>query len=358
MTNDEYKIDSHKLIYHPDRVNTWLKDPLNTYPIYLEVSPAGCCNHRCKFCGVDFVGYRNVFLNTKLLIERIREMAKLGVRSIMYGGEGEPFLHKDIAEIVIQTKKAGIDVAFTTNGAFLNEEFLKKALGFIEWIKVSIDAGTNETHHKIHRGAPKDLDKIIKNLAAAVKIREKNNYKCTIGGQMLLLPDNYKEAITLARKLKKAGVDYLIIKPYSQHLFSKTKIYKDVRYKDYLYLNDKLQKIADNKFKVIFRIETMKKWDRLEKSYQRCYSAPFFWAYIDAEGNIWSCGCFLKDKRFYLGNLYKNSFQEIWQGDLRKKNMKLMERIDISNCRINCRMDEVNKYLWELKNLPAHVNFI
>lgn len=358
MNNDRYRIDSHKLIYHPDRVNQWLKDSLNTYPIYLEISPAGCCNHRCKFCGLDFAGYRNIFLNTNLLIERIREMAKLGVRSIMYSGEGEPLLHKDIAEIVIQTKKAGIDVALTTNGVFLKEEFLNKALGYIEWIKVSIDAGTNETHHKIHRGAPKDFDKIIENLAVAVKIRKKNNYKCALGGQMLLLPDNFKEAMTLAKKLKKAGIDYSVIKPYSHHLLSKTKVYKDIQYKDYLYLNNKLQKIADDKFKVTFRTHTMEKWDKLEKLYSRCYSVPFFWAYIDTEGGAWSCSCFLQDRRFYLGNIYEKSFEEIWQGNLRKKNTKLMEKFNISQCRINCRMDEVNKYLWDLKNPPEHVNFI
>lgn len=358
MANDEYKIDSHKLIYHPDRVNQWLKDPLNTYPIYLEISPAGCCNHRCKFCAVDYIGYKNVFLNTKLLIKRVKEMAKLGVRSIMYGGEGEPLLHKDIAEIVIQTKKAGIDVAFTTNGVFLNEDFFKKALGSIEWIKVSIDAGTNKTHHKIHRGGSKDFDRIIENFILAAKIRKKNNYKCTLGGQMLLLPDNYKEAMILAKKLKKAGADYLVIKPYSQHLFSETKIYKSINYKDYIYLDEKLQKLADKNFKVIFRKQTMEKWDKSAKPYQRCYSVPFFWAYIDAEGNVWSCSCFLKDKRFYLGNLYKSSFKEIWQSNLRRKNIKLMEKFDISQCRINCRMDEVNKYLWNLKNPPSHVSFI
>jgi hypothetical protein len=27
-------------------------------------------------------------------------------------------------------------------------------------------------------------------------------------------------------------------------------------------------------------------------------------------------------------------------------------------CRVNCRMDKINAFLWELKHPPAHANFI
>ena len=42
--SDKYKIDSHKLIYHPTRVSQWYeaKDDWNklkvVYPIYVEIS--------------------------------------------------------------------------------------------------------------------------------------------------------------------------------------------------------------------------------------------------------------------------------------------------------------------------------
>src|SRR5271169_2407006 len=112
---DRLNIDGHKMHYHIDRLNSWMNgEPV--YPVYVEISPVGHCNHRCTFCAVDYIGYQTRALDTGKLEACITAMSKNGVRSIMYAGEGEPMLHPDIAHIVEYTKTNGIDVAFTTNG--------------------------------------------------------------------------------------------------------------------------------------------------------------------------------------------------------------------------------------------------
>lgn len=354
---DKYRIDSHKLIYHVDRVSDWIKGK-GIYPAYIEVSPSGSCNHRCIYCALDFMKYQPRFLDAAILKDRLTEMGKLGVKSIMYAGEGEPFLHKNISDIVAATKKSGIDVAITSNAVLFDEKMSHEILPNLSWIKVSINAAKPDTYAKIHRANPEDLNRVMKNMAYAAKIRRKNNYSCTLGMQIVLLPDNYHEVLLLAKKAKKIGMDYLVVKPYSQHPLSKTVSFKDIKYSRFTGLSEELSRLNDGHFNAIFRSHTMKKWDDAKRGYRHCLALPF-WAYIDAGGNVWACSVYLTKKKFCIGNICKNSFRDIWES---KKHNNLVrwaaEELDTDKCRINCRMDEVNRYLWDLKHPPAHVNFI
>jgi len=361
---DRYAIDYHKIIFHPEKLFAWLKaqnswkEVRKVYPIYVEISTSGFCNHRCRFCAFDYLGYEGGFANFKNLKRAIRDMAKGGVKSINFSGEGEPLLYPRIKEIIKYTKSLGIDVALTTNGTFLKEELLKDILPLLTWIKVSIDAATSRTHLKIHRPKVQDFDIIINNLKKAVKIKRATNARCTLGGQMLLLPDNHREALILAKKLKEIGFDYLIIKPYSQHKKSINREYENLSYNKYFYLRNELEKLNSNKFQVIFRENPMKKLKE-KRSYEICHAVPFFWAHITTNGDVYSCGNFIGDKRFNLGNYNKKSFKEIWEGEKRKKHWKFIQtKFNVNQCRKNCRVDEINRYLEKLINPPEHVNFI
>lgn len=353
---DKYRIDSHKLIFHPGRVSGWLENK-NIYPLYAEISPSGACNHRCVYCALDFMGYKPRFLDTKVLKARLMEMAGLGLKSVMFAGEGEPFLHPDMAAISVHANKCGIDTAFTTNAVMLRPAVIDKVLPGASWIKVSINGGTPVTYSQIHRCPPADFSTVFANLGYAAGLKKKKGYKCALGMQMVLLPENAHEAADLARKARDAGMDYLVIKPYSQHPQSITDKYKNIRYADFKKLSEELKKFNRPGFSVIFRLNTMKKWDEACRPYDRCLALPF-WSYIDAGGDVWGCSMFLGDKKFHYGNINELSFRRIWLGAKRRKSLEYVSKMDASACRVNCRMDEINRYLWQLKNPGEHVNFI
>jgi radical SAM protein with 4Fe4S-binding SPASM domain len=299
-------------------------------------------------------------LDVDILKSRLEEMGRLGVKSVMYAGEGEPMLHKRIHEIVKHTSAAGIDVAFTTNATVMTDQFLDEALPLISWIKVSINAGTAKTYAAVHQTRERDFQKVIDNLKRAVALKRERNLTCTLGAQALLLPENAHEMGLLAELCRdEIGLDYLVVKPYSQHLFSETHVYEDVDYTPHLEMAGQLAAYNTEKFHVVFRGHTMQKYMETDR-YPKCNATPFLWGYIMADGSLYGCSAYLLDKRFEYGNINEQSFQEIWEGEKRQKSFEFIRHeLDIKECRRNCRMDEVNRYLFRLQegNVP-HMNFI
>ena len=81
--------------------------------------------------------------------------------------------------------------------------------------------------------------------------------------------------------------------------------------------------------------------------------------HIDARGNVWSCVAHIGAEEFCYGNIYEQTFEEIWEGQKRQEAIRKLNTLDINEvCREACRLDEMNRYLDELKHPGEHVNFI
>lgn len=351
---ENIRMDSHKLIYHPNVVDRWLKGE-NIYPIELEIGLTNACNHRCIFCAVDYTGYQPDRLETELLIDNLRELAPKGVKSIIYAGEGEPLLHKDAPDIMNQTKNLGIDAAMSTNGVLLTPEVSRECLKSLTWVRFSTAGITDRTYDKIQRGRPGDLSKVLYNMEEAVKVKREQHLRTTLGVQLLLLPDNKDEIVEMGKRLREIGVDYFTIKPFSQHPQSKNILQVD--YQEMLELEKEVKELQTENYKVYFRAHSMQKLE-CKRGYKHCWALPFM-VYIDAKGNLWPCIVFMGKDELKYGNLNEESFTDIWEGGHRKEIVNHFMNMDLEkNCRELCRLDEMNRYLDELRNPGGHVNFI
>jgi GTP 3',8-cyclase len=365
---DRFDIDGHKLHLHPDATSKWLSGKgQEVFPIYVEVSPVGHCNHRCTFCAVDYIGYVNRRIPTPILKSAITNMAVHGVKSIMYAGEGEPLLHPDIGEVIEWTGRNGIDVGITTNAIALTPKFLDRALVHCSWIKISCNGGSAGNYAAVHATGLGDWSKVWNNVTDALYLRDMIKWeesRPAIGVQCVLLPENVDYIYYLGRMCKSIGVDYLVIKPYSQHLKSGNTQHALIKYEEkYDRAIAEVETLANSEFEIITRRKSMESWDESGESrknrYGKCYSTPYFWAYIMATGDVYGCSAYLEDQRFCYGNVNTQLFSEIWLGDKRKESMRYVEQeLDIGECRKNCRMDKCNQYLWEVKHGKAHKNFI
>lgn len=348
------RMDSHKLAYHPAVVARWMAGE-EIYPIEMEISPSGACNHRCIFCAVDYIGYRPDFLDKDTILRDISQMAGKGLKSVVCSGEGEPLLNKDMPDIANGIKACGVDVAMSTNGALFTKEKAADCLGAFTWIRFSVASMEEASYESIQRGKAGDLNRVRENLQEAVRIKRDKGLRTTLGVQCLLLPGNMAQLPDMAKQLREIGVDYLTIKPYSQHLHSKNVFQVD--YRAMLELEKELATYATEMFAIYFRTNAMKKI-HCEKAYQKCYGLPFM-THIDARGNVWPCVAHIGTEEFCYGNIYKQPFKEIWEGEKRQQINKDLSRLDINKvCREACRLDEINKYLDELRHPGEHVNFI
>jgi len=347
---DKYGIDSHKLMYHPREVSKWI-DGEDFYPIYIEISPSNGCNHRCRFCSFDFTGYQTELLDYKLFEKNVPLMAKGGVKAVMFAGEGEPLIHPRFAEIVQLFGINKIDTALTTNGSLMTKEMSAKTLPYFSWIKFSVDAATPETHAYLHGCNEDDFDKVMTNIKDAIDLRDSRHYKCTIGAQAVLFRENKDELVDLAIKLRQLGADYLVIKPFTDHQY-RSKLDLHVDYDNfYIDFSKNIRRFSDDKFPVILRDKTFHDLT-VDRCYRNCHALNF-WSYIDSYGDVYACSNFLGNQDYVYGNLYKNTFDQIWE-DRHKRKIK----VDLRDCRQICRMDKINQYLDGFVKQQDGVNFI
>jgi radical SAM protein with 4Fe4S-binding SPASM domain len=161
----------------------------------------------------------------------------------------------------------------------------------------------------------------------------------------------------LAVKARHAGVDYLVLKPYSQATFSIVQR-GDIDYRVMQDSLDAVKKFSTPTFEVIVRTNAITNEITGKHSFEKCRATPFTWVYLMADGRVFTCSAHLLNPEFCIGNINTQEFSDIWEGSERKRQWEQMKEFDINNCRLSCRMAQTNIYLEQLDLGVPHVNFI
>lgn len=358
---DRFAIDGHKLYWHLERVSEWQKNRI-VAPIYMEISPVSYCNHECIFCALDFAHNERLTLDADVLMSRITEMGQLGVKSIMFAGEGEPLLHPRLVEIAAHTKSCGIDVSITTNGMAGNTGLWEELLPSLTWIRFSIDAATPERYAAVHGVSPACFERTITTLKQAVKVKQEHNLAVTIGVQFLMIQQNLVDIEAALHLYSGVGVDYLSLKPYSEHpqMLNKSGFtYSSEIIHDIENTIDEFVSSNTTKTTILFRKTAAEAYSSGVQYFSSC-CALAFWGYISSKGDFYTCSVYLDDDRFKAGNINEEAMEAIFFGDRRKASISFAEHeLEIGHeCRVNCRMARINEFLTFLNNRPDHINFI
>lgn len=350
-----FQLDGHKLLHHLAPLAAW-QQGIDIQPLAFSIGPSRACNYRCCFCAYAYLERSATFLDLDKVVEMGKEAVEAGAKSFFFSGDGEPLLHPDLPNCLKNLKSLGLDLAINSNGSLLSVDIANQILPSLSWIRISVNAGEAQAYAKVHGTSPNMYQRVLNNLRQAVRIKQQQDLPCTIGVQTLLLTENLETLPNLAQELQAIGVDYLAIKPFLPHPKTSYRTTIDLKSKKIITKLKQLESLSTSEFKVIIRWHSFAKIK--QRDYKHCLSFPFF-VDIDAFGNVYPCGPHMGEEDFCYGNLYQQSWQDIWQGAERQNLSRfLTSEFDCSNCMPNCRNDAVNSFLWQLRQPVEHINFI
>lgn len=348
------QLEGHKLQYHPDRIADFLANR-PVWPIYAEISPVSTCNHRCRFCNFNYLGHAAKRFPEGRMISLMDEFAQAGVKAVVFAGSGEPSLHPDTFSAMRRAKELGIDAAMSTNGAILRTGQIEAMADLLTWVRFSINGGDPGSYALAQGAPPGDLDKALKALSDLVVRKRRVGSSITIGGQCVLIPENRDSIIDLARQLKQRGADYFSLKHYYPHECNSYQPDMSFRTPEYLSaLRHAADELSDDNFRFFVRNEECLEQKR---PYTICLGLPFI-IYVREDGRLYTCFSHQDDGETSCGSLLDTDFSTLWGSVHKEIALAKLNQYDKNKCQANCRHHQINLWLQQLANLPAHMNFI
>lgn len=362
-------LDGHKLNWHRDRVQAWLRGE-RIAPITIDCALTRRCNFRCVYCYGQLQANDEKKMTHDVIDSFLDDAAEIGVKAVSFVSDGESTCSPFLDEAILRGRRNGLDMALGTNGALLKPDRLATTLACLTYLRFNISAADKTRYCEIHGCREQDYERVLENIRAAVRVKQENRLPATIGLQMVLLPEFADQVLPLAALGKELGVDYLVIKHCSDDEAGSL----GVDYSRYRSLVELLQQAeAESNDRYLVKVKWSKILSGGKRSYLRCYG-PAFIMQFSGSGLIAPCGMFFnnKYKRYHIGNITETPFKRIWQSARYKQVLDLLasDKFDARTmCGTLCLQHKVNEYLSAVKEhgLPAeepagpppmHVNFV
>jgi organic radical activating enzyme len=230
------KLRQPSLLPHVEHYIRWRKElkrarlagepdpaPPEQAPISINLDLTTACNYRCDHC-IDWD-----ILNTKnrhdeeTLRSSICTMVERGLRSVILIGGGEPTIYPGFSDFVRFLKDLELDIAIVSNGS-RGDKLLEIAdvLTERDWVRLSLDAGSNELFRAMHKPVRKSLglDEIC---AWIPRIKERNpNFRLGFSyiivwkgasREDVAIQENIHEIVPATLRAKESSFDYIALKP-------------------------------------------------------------------------------------------------------------------------------------------------
>jgi len=318
-------------------------------PLHIDMGIHKSCNIKCVYCyGVKQVKSPE-FIPEDDLWDLADDAKECGIKSLAIIGDGEPTMNSGLYSFVQHAKMLELDVAVATNGLLLTPlqiEILTKSL---VWLRFNISAVNK--YDTIMGARPNSFRKFSKVVKYAVEHKD----NCTIGLQMVAIPDCFDEIIPLAKKAIEWGVDYLVVKQFSDGGEGMPIHFDMGRYKE---AEDALriaEQMSTERTRIVAKWSAIKDsiaiTNNMEWSFDRCIDLPLLFQ-ISGNGKCYPCGYFFGNDLYCYGDLTKQRLKDILRSERYWEVIKKVAETPLAQlCRGQCRHCETNRFIDRLTKL-------
>jgi MoaA/NifB/PqqE/SkfB family radical SAM enzyme len=366
-------LDSHKVAYHFDRVEEW-ENGNKIAPVSVDIALTRSCGAMCSFCyAMMQEPQERPAIKVKEALNLLDDFAEIGVRGVSLISDGESTLSKAYVPFIQHASEVGIDVGNATNAWEWEPDKIEEVLPYLTWVRFTVAAGRPESYAKImFKGTEHThvFDRAMSHIKYAVDLKKRKKLGCTLGIQMVLLPEFRDEIIPFAQLALDLGVDYGVIKHCSDDEFGTLGVDYD-EYEPMYDLLEKAEEMSNDDTKVIVKWEKIK--DKGKPSYNRFYG-PQFLLQISGSGLVAPSGMFFNARysKLHMGNFTEERFINIFNSERYKRIMdylaspafdaqSMMGTLPIQHY-ISVALDNhikgIEKITPNSGDKPLHVNFL
>jgi len=193
-------------------------------PISINLDVTTACNYACDHCVDMDILNKNINYEHEALKDSLTYLAENGLRSVIIIGGGEPTAYKGFEDIVRHLKSMQIQIGVVSNGSMLKKiEAVADVLDEKDWVRLSLDSGTNETFRAMHKPGSKKctLEWICEHVPAIKKVNDKFQMgfsfiivwqDCETNDTKII--ENVDEIVMATELAKKYQFDYISLKPF------------------------------------------------------------------------------------------------------------------------------------------------
>lgn len=362
-------LDGTKIGWHTERIEAWKRGE-RIAPITVDMALTRTCNYACKFCYATLQENQRHPITKDVMTRFLDDAAEIGVKGVSLVSDGESTLNAAFVHTIQYGASKGISMAVGSNAYLLDEEKIRAILPHLTYFRVNITAGEPDRYAEIMGVKQGFFERVCENIRTMMRVKHELGLKCTIGMQMVLMPDFEDQILPLAKLAVELKPDYLIIKHCSDSEDGEL----GVDYDGYARMYDKLKAAeAMSTPEVQITVKWSKIGDKGTRSYSRCYGPPFLMQ-LSGSGLVAPCGMMFNEqyKMFHIGNIVTDSFKEMVRGDRYWKVVNYLagDNFDAKvRCGSLCLQHKVNEALDGMMNHgreivkptgqePQHVNFI